>query len=173
MENIKLFSNLEVDPVTLPKVQDLEYQPLESKFIYMLLIETVLGWFTLIGFIWFLYYVVEQTRFLPWVIVLTILMSLAFLLNLTFLKKACRERGYAVREKDITYKRGVIRTRHITIPYNRIQQVVVSQNLILRTVGLYSLNIRTAAQSSDGMEVAGLKRERAQQLKQMILDKIN
>ncbi|MDO4770579.1 PH domain-containing protein [Porphyromonas sp.] len=173
MHTNETFHNLEVDINTLPKAEEQSYHPLEPTFVYVLIIETILTWLLILGLSWFIYLILEDFGYLKLFGFISLGIAVALIVNLTWLKRACSKRGYAVRDKDLTYKRGIILSRQITIPFNKIQQVVVSQNIIFRIVGLYSLNIRTAAQTSDGVNIVGLTREQAESLKEMIMSKIS
>jgi membrane protein YdbS with pleckstrin-like domain len=47
-------------------------------------------------------------------------------------------------EERIIVKRGVFTKRVVNLPYDRIQNVVISQGILERMAGVYSLNIETA-----------------------------
>jgi membrane protein YdbS with pleckstrin-like domain len=58
------------------------------------------------------------------------------LLRLGFLKK-----GFAFRQHDVLYTYGVIATKTIIIPYNRIQHVSLHEGLLSRYFGLAKIEI--------------------------------
>ena len=83
------------------------------------------------------------------------------------------KRKYAVREKDISYKRGVIIKTLTTIPFSRIQHVELDEAPILRIFKLASISVFTAGDSSDDLVLKGIKKNEALQIKEFISSKIN
>ena len=75
------------------------------------------------------------------------------------------KRKYAVREKDISYKRGVIIKTLTTIPFSRIQHVELDEAPILRIFKLASISVFTAGDSSDDLVLKGIKKNEALQKK--------
>lgn len=173
METIPPFENLEVDPSALPRVEEVSYHPLEPRFVYVLVIQTLMAWTVVLGLTWFVYLMMEAPERMGLFYILSAVIILLATVNLSWLKRACRQRGFAVRQRDITYKKGIIISRVISVPYNKIQQVTVSQNIVFRLVGLYTLKLHSAAQISDGVNVFGLTKEQAEGIKALILEKIS
>jgi uncharacterized protein len=93
-----------------------------------------------------------------------------FLLVLTIISilKSFPIRGYALRELDISYKKGWIFFSHITIPFNRVQHSEISQGPIDRLFHLVTLHIYTAGGSSSDLSIPGLIREEAERLRDFI-----
>ncbi|MDG1195895.1 MULTISPECIES: PH domain-containing protein [unclassified Polaribacter] len=80
---------------------------------------------------------------------------------------------YALRERDISYKSGLLIKKITTVPFSRIQHVEIDEKPISRLFGLASLSVYTAGDSSDDLVVKGLKKEVAIQLKEFIITKID
>ena len=85
---------------------------------------------------------------------------------------------YAVYYYDLTsdfvqIKKGPITPREITIPYERIQDVYVDQDLLDRIFGLYDVHLSSATASS-GMEahIDGLEKEAAQGMREVLLQTV-
>jgi putative membrane protein len=55
-----------------------------------------------------------------------------------------RKYHFEFTEERIIVKRGVFTKRVVNLPYDRIQNVVISQGILERLAGVYSLNIETA-----------------------------
>ncbi len=77
-------------------------------------------------------------------------------------------RGYALRELDISYKKGWIFFSHITIPFARVQHSEISQGPVDRFFKLVTLQIYTAGGSSSDLKIPGLPREEAERLRDYI-----
>lgn len=98
-----------------------------------------------------------------------IVLGLIFL----YLLMSFPKRKYALREKDISYKEGLFVKRLTTVPFSRIQHVEIDEKPISRIFGLSSLSVYTAGDSSDDLEIKGISKETALQIKEFISTKIN
>lgn len=86
---------------------------------------------------------------------------------------------YAVYFYDLTsdyiiIKKGPITPREITIPYERVQDVYVDQDLLDRLFGLYDVHLSSATISS-GMEahIDGVEKPAADGLRAMLLQTVS
>ena len=81
---------------------------------------------------------------------------------------------YDMDEKNIAIRKGVIAQKEIILPFSRITDVYVDQDLFDVMFGLYDVHISTPTQES-GMfaHIDGVNKSGSQQLRQMILDRIN
>jgi putative membrane protein len=80
---------------------------------------------------------------------------------------------YDLTPDFIQIRKGPITPREITIPYERIQDVYVDQDLLDRIFGLYDVHLSSATISS-GMEahIDGLEKQAAEGLRMILLDTI-
>lgn len=78
-------------------------------------------------------------------------------------------RGYALRENDIIYKKGVLFQTLTTIPFNRVQHCELNQGPIDRLFNLNSLLIYTAGGQGSDVKIVGLEPTEANQLKEYIV----
>ena len=80
---------------------------------------------------------------------------------------------YDLTPDFVQIKKGPITPREITIPYERIQDVYVDQDLLDRIFGLYDVHISSATFSS-GMaaHIDGVEKEAAQGLRGMLLETV-
>lgn len=99
--------------------------------------------------------------------------ALAVIIVLSFIGiyKGYSRRSYALREKDITYKKGWLFYSTTTIPFNRIQHSEVAQGPLERSYKLSTLKIYTAGGSSSDLSVPGLEADEAQKLRDFIAKK--
>lgn len=98
-----------------------------------------------------------------------IIFSFVFLLY----KASFKKRGYALREKDIVYKSGVIAETTIIVPLNRIQHVALNEGMFSRMYKLATLQVHTAGDSSGHMHIAGIPIDRAKSIKEALLKKLD
>lgn len=83
-----------------------------------------------------------------------------------------KRRSYALREKDVTYKKGWLFYATTTIPFNRIQHSEVAQGPLERRYRLSTLKIYTAGGSTSDLSIPGLEEEEAQKLRDYIGKKV-
>lgn len=100
-----------------------------------------------------------------------IIIALA-IVNLLIIPKACRFKGYALGNDDITYRTGILFPKTTTIPYPKIQQVSIKQNPITRLYHLYAVEIVNGAQQLSTLSIPGLTQETADNIKNIVTDKI-
>ena len=92
---------------------------------------------------------------------------------LVYLILGFSKRKYALREKDISYKCGLLVKKITTVPFSRIQHVEIDEKPVSRIFGLSALSVYTAGDSSDDLVIKGIKKEKASQIKEFISTKIN
>lgn len=80
---------------------------------------------------------------------------------------------YDLTPDFIQIKKGPITPREITIPYERIQDVYVDQDLLDRIFGLYDVHLSSATVSS-GMEahIDGVEKQAAEGLRAILLETV-
>lgn len=80
---------------------------------------------------------------------------------------------YDLTDDFVVIKKGPITPTEITIPYERVQDVYMDQDLLDRFFGLYDVHLSSATASS-GMEahIDGVERPAADGLKQTLLETV-
>jgi membrane protein YdbS with pleckstrin-like domain len=80
---------------------------------------------------------------------------------------------YELDDDHITIRKGPITPNEITIPYERIQDVYVDQDIFDRILGLYDVHLSSATYSS-GMaaHIDGVEKAAADGLRKQILDTV-
>jgi membrane protein YdbS with pleckstrin-like domain len=97
----------------------------------------------------------------------SVLLVTVFFSRINFIKKA-----FAFRNHDVLFRNGIIATNTIVIPYNRVQHVALHEGLVSRYFGLATVQIYTAGGSSSDIEIPGIKKEEAENIKQLLMLKI-
>lgn len=87
--------------------------------------------------------------------------------------RTCARIAYLVGEQDISLQKGFMFWKLISVSFNRIQHLEVRQGPIERAYGLATLVIFTAGTLGSDLQVPGLPRAIAQQLKAQLLQSIN
>ena len=166
-----LFENKQLDSSDLPKVEDLKFIPLEKKYLKVVLISGVIFWvFVFIGTgIFYIYKGDEIPEIIKFTIPFVIL--LLFITSLILIVKGFHRKAYALRQKDIIFKTGLIWQKEISLPFNRVQHCEVSQGPIDRLFNLSNLHVFTAGGSGSDLSIPGLDPLSANELKEYIVKK--
>ncbi len=167
MEN---FINETIDTTQLPRFEEVQFSALHSSYWKVILINAVV-FFSIMGIGLTLLLFFNQgllVFLLEFSVAFFVFLSLALLLaRISFKKK-----GFAFRTHDVLYKYGIIATNTIVIPYNRVQHVALHEGFISRYFGLAKIEIFTAGGSSSDIEIPGIEKEQAENIKQLLMGKI-
>ena len=165
------FENPQLEVHDLPAYQESDYLPLEPA--YKKVIHWVSAFFVvllLVGPI-FLYIVTDNPEG-EWLIWTSLgLWFLISALIMGLIGPAFRQKGYAVRERDISYKTGLINRKTTTVPFNRVLHCDIKQGIISRYFGLSKLNVYTAGGAKSDLAIPGLSAEKAKKLMDFVLQK--
>lgn len=167
MEN---FTNETIDTTKLPRFEEVPFTPLHPSYWKVVLIGFaifygILG-IALIAFFLF----VEDAR--QYAVLLVTLYFVLILLSLFFSRLGFRKKGFAFRTHDVLYRSGIIATSTIVIPYNRVQHVSLHEGLISRAFGLAKIEVFTAGGKESDIEIPGILKSQAEDIKQLLMGKI-
>ncbi len=150
-----------------------DFHLVDRKYIWILYIRYMIWTAVLIPVAWIFPVILKEKTpdFLIWALVgLLVIIMIA---SMVVTKIGFRYRGYLIREKDIAYKRGLIRYKLTSIPFNRIQHVELNQGVLAKRMGLATIKVYTAGSSSDDLEIPGLPIETAGQIREFLTGKIS
>jgi hypothetical protein len=167
MEN---FTNETLDISSLPRYEKVEFTALDSSYwkIVLLQIFIVLALASMAITILIFNNAEAMLQATPMFCSIVGIGILAIgLARISFNKKA-----FAFREHDVLYRSGVIATSTIVIPYNRIQHVALHEGVFSRMFGLAKIEIFTAGGHSGDIEIPGIKKHQAEDIKQLLMGKI-
>lgn len=167
MEN---FTNETIDTKQLPRYEEVQLSALNPKYWIVSLMNTTVVFLVLgiaLGFVW---YNSEEFSQVGVYFLLAYLLVLVIALLLT--RIGFKKKGFAFREHDVIYRNGIIATNTMVIPYNRVQHVALHEGLISRYFGLAKVEIFTAGGSSSDVEIPGIAKEEAENIKQLLMGKI-
>jgi len=164
-------TNKQLDVFSLPKIEDLVFQPLEPKYKTVLIIGRVI--FLVISAIACGLFIYSAPFDIPErLLYLSIGIYLLYLLwSFIVTIKGFEHKSYALREKDIIYKSGWLWRYVTTAPFNRVQHVRIDQGPVERKFNLAKLRIFTAGGTSSDLTIPGLTPDTANELKDFIVKK--
>lgn len=170
MEN---FTNTVIFPENLPEIEPETFTGLNQKYFIILFARILIVFLFLAG--GFAAFIIFSEQNIPQSIL--ILIAAAILLIIIFVSVVTwlgfPRKGYLVREKDVSFQRGLITYKVTSVPLNRIQHVEVNQGVLAKMLGLSSVNIYTAGGSSSDLSIPGITEAEAQKLKAFLSGKIS
>lgn len=165
-----MFENPEIALDELPGAEELDWQALDARFVRRLLVERMII-VLFVGIASVIPGLLLGDDFSPpippWVF--AILFAIPFL---AWPFVAIPKRGYAIRDKDIVFRFGVIFRSVTAVPFNRIQHVETSSSPLDRKFKIAALQIFTAGGSGGDLKIDGLSANIAERLRVYILDKV-
>ena len=163
----ELFSNTQIDLAGLPEADQMIMIPLERDYKT---VRYISGCITA-GFIIVVSWIIAllQLDLYPYSFIAAGILSVLALWIIVYNGISFHHMGYAVREKDITYKSGWLWKSMVTVPFNRVQHCDVRQGLLDRQFDLAKLTIYTAGGQSTDLMIPGLLPDTAEKLKAYIL----
>lgn len=154
---------------SLPQYEEVEFNPVSGKYLLKTNIQTGISlFFVLIAFGAMFFFDVDRWTLIVASVVIPLFFAFRFWNNYMLQKKY----GYALREKDILYRRGFFVTAVTIVPFNRIQHVSISRDVWDKFLGISSLQIFTAGGSGSDISIPGLTPELSQRLKEALAGKI-
>jgi len=166
MEN---FSNEPIDINSLPRFEEVEYTGISHKYLIKSNIQTgifmviiIIAW----GVLWYYGAGVQNLQ------IAAVFIILFFAFRFWNNYKMQKNYGYALREKDVLYRRGYLVNSVTVIPFNRIQHVSVSRDFIDKMLNISSLQIFTAGGSGSDVNIPGLRPDLATTLKDALSTKL-
>lgn len=163
------FSNRPIALAELPRYEEVAFLKPSPRYYYVVALGTLSG-MSIAGVIGaFALYTSEQLQ--HWALALLAWFGLlAFLLIWNY--AGFKRKGFAFREHDVMYRRGVLATVTTIIPYSRIQHVALKEGIYSRILGLAQIGIFTAGGGSSDIEIPGIGKIQAEEMKQFVLGKI-
>lgn len=164
------FTNETIDIKQLPKYEETALTAPASKYWQVMLINLII--FTLLsgGGLAILILIDEVIR-ANWAIFIGLFVLIIIVLFFLYWA-SFKRRGFALREKDIIYKSGVIAETTTIVPLNRIQHVALNEGMLSRIFKLGTLHVYTAGGSSGEIRIAGVPIEQAKALKEALVQRL-
>ncbi|RUO73253.1 PH domain-containing protein [Idiomarina ramblicola] len=166
------FSNQSIKPDSLAKVSAQQFTPLSRAYVKVNLMCRLVFWLIVVSVLLVLYW---QPWFpLPKMVALylpqlQLAAGLFGLLSSTYGVIADKNKGYAIRQHDFSYRSGVIFKSVVSQPILRIQHVELKHGPVDRHFGLANLEIYSAGGSMHTFAIPGLPEEKARELRSYVL----
>lgn len=166
-----MFENVEIALENLPAVDEVEWQPLDERFIPRLQIRALINIAVAAVGISVLQFVQARTGGDISVGLAWLAFFPAAVVSLLWPLISVPKKGYAVRERDLIYKTGVIWQSITAVPFNRVQHVETGSTPLDRRFGLAILQLYTAGSAGGDLKIQGLPADVAERLRVFVLGK--
>ena len=76
--------------------------------------------------------------------------------------------GWQVRERDLSYRHGILTKSVDTLPFSRIQHARIERGPLQRTLGIATLHVNSAGPD---VRISGLSADDAERLKSLVIER--
>ena len=166
MEN---FTNNSIDIDSLPKFEEVSFQSISKAYLLKASLQNlVFLCLAVIGWVVLFYFEINQLHLNLLLVGVVLYFGFKFW-NIIVLQK---NYGFTLREKDILYRRGYLVNKITVVPFNRIQHVSITRDVMDKMFKISSLKIFTAGGSGGDIIIPGLAPDLAQRLKEALAAKL-
>jgi membrane protein YdbS with pleckstrin-like domain len=158
-----LYNNLQISHEQLPDAAQIDFTPIQYRYIWKVRMKFLLA--PVIPVLAFYFEWTIPTYYWAGTILYAIVILSAFVLQTLSFKR----KGFALREKDLSYRTGWLFRSTTTIPFNRIQHCEVENSFVERLFKLSTLNVYTAGGSGSDISIPGLDPLDAKRLRDFII----
>lgn len=171
MEN---FSNSIYLPSDLPEIKPETFNGLDKNYLKILLIRISIFAIISIAALATFLFVISDEKPPTFVIIIAIaIIAIAILYSTIITILGFPRKGYLIREKDVSFKKGLISYKQTSVPFNRIQHVEINQGVVAKLFKLSSVKIYTAGGTASDLSIPGLPVGTAHNLKAFLSEKIS
>lgn len=171
-----MFENVEIETDHLPRADEVSWRTLDPSFLRQRIIVAILILGIVVAGLAALHTILamafrDEGIDVPLYLIWAILPPIgAAVLGWPFL--SVPRMGYAVRDRDILFRGGVLWRKVTAVPYNRIQHVEKDTSPLDRRYRLANLKIFTAGGAGGDLDIHGLAEESAERIRAFILARI-
>jgi len=161
--------HLQIQPEQLPSIEHIDWKTIDKK--YQTVAKLVLATYAILilSGIVLVFFLADKMQTNSWYlsagIAYLVLVALGFILT----KKDIQNRAYAIRERDLLFRRGWWKQTIQAVTYNKIQHVSINKGPYERIFKLATIKIYTAGSSFSDIKITGLQEDVAEQIKTFIL----
>lgn len=146
-------------------VGDAPWQRVSPRYLWVDLVGSILVWALAAG----LLTIAPATSGLVWLWALPVVCAVVGILVVAFTPRRVRAIGYRMRDDDLLFRRGIMVSRVVAVPYGRMQLVDINRGPVARAFGLAELKLVTAA-AATGVTIPGLADADAEALRDRLVE---
>lgn len=166
-----MFENPEIALENLPRADHVEWQALDRRFVRRQQVRGLMNVAVLaVAAVVFQFLRQRLGSDLPawgaWLIVAVVAAGF-----LAWPVVSVPRKGFALRDRDLVYRTGVLWRSVTAVPFNRVQHVETASTPLDRRFGLASLQLYTAGSSGGDLKIDGLPADAAERMRVFVLRK--
>lgn len=165
-----MFENPEIALEDLPAVDEVAWRTLDERYARRLQLQSVIATAAVAVCVLVLHLVplpIDPRLFVAaWLLVLVL-----GVFGLLWPLASVPRKGYAIRDKDVLYRSGVVWRSVTAVPFNRVQHVETTSTPLDRRFGQATLQLFTAGSSGGDLRIDGMPADVAEALRLFILEK--
>jgi membrane protein YdbS with pleckstrin-like domain len=164
------FINTTINTKNLPRFEEVQLTPLHPDYRKIIFTNLCITFFCVGSAASAAVYFIEELQ--PHIIPFALVYSLGLLITFILYHISFKNRGFAFRTHDVIYRSGAIGITTTIIPYNRVQHAALHEGWLARYLGLATVEIFTAGGANSEMKIPGIQKEQAENIKQLLMGKI-
>lgn len=164
-----MFTNSQLQLDDLPKLESIDFKGIDKRYFKVLLINVFAVYGILITVLTFFWFIRFEFKFMTMYWICLVLVLIMLIAQIVVYKLGFKLREYGLREKDITYKEGLLIHKQTTLPFNRIQHVELQRSFLSKQFGLATLKIYSAGESGSDLAIKGLPKEEASTINNFLI----
>lgn len=145
-------------------IVDIDWRGVSPKYIVVDIVGYVMSAIVVLGAASFAAWFFGQ----PLVWMAVSVLAVMFLITIVLTPRRVRSIGYALRQDDLLFRRGILFQRFVSVPYGRMQLVDINRGPLARWLGLSELKFVTAA-AATGVVIPGLPEADAEELRDTLV----
>lgn len=167
-----MFQNFQINS-ELPDIEQLNFLKIHKNYLWILLFNSTIVWLSIFAMYYFFLAKIINENYPTFSNLGYLIIAVIAAIYTVVLIAGFSRRRYALREKDISYGKGILIQKLTTVPFARVQHIEVDQKPLSRLFNLASIKIFTAGESNDDLKINGIPKKEALQIKEYITNFIN
>ena len=167
------FTNTPIDTTTLPRFETVPFTALHPDYKKVIILHIAVFILVLVAIAGILLVVNPELASRELLLGTGIGIAVFGAIVTFFSLLSFRKKGFAFRQHDVLFRSGVIATKTIIIPYSRVQHVALHQGFVSGKLGLAAIEIFTAGGGDSDIHIPGIEKEHAENIKQLLMTKLN
>lgn len=145
------------------------FKLLHQKYFKLMLVRRIVFSIILATAVFVFYFTNKEKEIPDFVFFTSIIVVFLFVvLYISLTKTIFSRKKYLVHGTYLSYKKGLLVSQMTVIPFSRIQHIEIDEGPFERYFKLSTLSIYTAGDSGKDLKISGLKKEKAQEIKELI-----
>ena len=150
-------------------LETLDFKPLDKKYYKLMLIRRVIfSLILIIALVAFFFINWDKEIPVPVFLIAGIACFAFVLLYLVLTKTFFNRKKYKIQDTNLSYRKGLLVQNITIVPFSRIQHIEIDEGPFERFFKLSTMSIYAAGDSGKDLKISGFKKEKAQEIKELI-----